>query len=171
LSETQSGSALVRLLLIRHADAGEPGSWIGPDAERPLSDKGVKQAARLAAALLAAKTTIDGILTSPARRCGETATILAAALGIEARAEAHLADGPTLEALRTLLTKRMSSLALVGHEPHLSALIGELTGITNVVMAKGAVIRIDIARPLERGSGSLVWIAPPSLFRAPKGER
>ena len=171
MSGRRAADPRLRLLLVRHADAGDPGAWLGPDAERPLSDKGVKQAARLAAALLAAKCTVDEILTSPARRCGETAAILAEALGIEAHADARLADGPTLEALRTMVGDRTTSLALVGHEPHLSALAQELTGIAALPFEKGAVIRIDIARSLERGSGSLAWIAPPSLFRAPKSER
>ena len=34
------------LLLLRHADAGVPETWTRPDAERPLSPKGHRQAAR-----------------------------------------------------------------------------------------------------------------------------
>ena len=88
MSGRRAADLRLRLLLVRHADAGDPGAWLGPDAERPLSDKGVKQAARLAAALLAAKCSVDEILTSPARRCGETAAILAEAL----RSEEHTSE-------------------------------------------------------------------------------
>ncbi|MFM8279401.1 MAG: SixA phosphatase family protein [Candidatus Limnocylindrus sp.] len=101
--------ATVRLLFIRHGDAGDPGEWIGPDVERPLTDRGVKQISRLAAGLLAARTKIDAVRTSPARRCGETAAIIAAALDIVPSADALLAEGLELNDLTKLVPKRATA--------------------------------------------------------------
>ena len=160
------------LYLIRHADAGDPSEWIGPDAERPLSGKGVKQVARLAATLLAAETAIDEIRYSPARRCVETATVLSAVLEVETVADERLLDGPPIAQLARMFDQKgVARLALVGHEPNLSRLLSELTGITSLSVEKGALIRIDLPNGVSAGSGRLVTIAPPSLLRAPKEER
>lgn len=161
-----------RLYLVRHADAGDPAEWIGPDAERPLSSKGVKQAARLAAALVAAGTSVGALRTSPARRCTETCAVIAAALETTATIDEQLADGPTAAHVAKLLARRGSdALLLVGHQPHLGNLIAELTGITTIPVEKGSMIRIDIAAPYSPGSGQLVALVPPAHLRAPKSER
>lgn len=161
-----------RLYLVRHADAGDPAEWIGPDAERPLSSKGVKQAARLAAALVAAGTSVGALRTSPARRCTETCAVIAAALETTATIDEQLADGPTAAHVAKLLARRGSdALLLVGHQPHLGNLIAELTGITTIPVEKGSMIRIDIAAPYSPGSGQLVALVPPAHLRAPKRER
>ena len=161
-----------RLYLVRHADAGDPAEWIGPDAERPLSSKGVKQAARLAAALVAAGTSVGALRTSPARRCTETCAVIAAALETTATIDEQLADGPTAAHVAKLLARRGNdALLLVGHQPHLGNLIAELTGITTIPVEKGSMIRIDIAAPYSPGSGQLVALVPPAHLRAPKSER
>ncbi|MFM8915372.1 MAG: SixA phosphatase family protein, partial [Candidatus Limnocylindrus sp.] len=166
---TASSIERKRLYLVRHADAGDPAEWIGPDAERPLSSKGVKQAARLAAALVAAGTSVGALRTSPARRCTETCAVIAAALETTATIDEQLADGPTAAHVAKLLARRGSdSLLLVGHQPHLGNLIAELTGITTIPVEKGSMIRIDIAAPYSPGSGQLVALVPPAHLRAPK---
>ena len=48
---TRAAARLMLLHLLRHADAGDPEAWTGPDAARPLSDKGRAQAERLGAFL------------------------------------------------------------------------------------------------------------------------
>lgn len=169
---TASSDELKRLYLVRHADAGDPAEWIGPDAERPLSSKGVKQAARLAAALVAAGTNVGVLRTSPARRCTETCAVIAAALETTATIDEHLADGPSAAHVAKLLARRGNdALLLVGHQPHLGKLIAELTGITSIPVEKGSMIRIDIAAPFTPGSGQLVALVPPAHLRAPKSER
>ncbi|MEI6271277.1 MAG: histidine phosphatase family protein [Chloroflexota bacterium] len=172
MSASQTRSVASSLYLVRHADAGDPSEWIGPDAERPLSGKGVKQAARLAAMLLAAETKIDLIRYSPARRCVETATVLSAVLEVEATVDERLANGPTLSELERMVNRKgIRRLALVGHEPSLSKIVAELTGNSGIAVEKGALIRIDLPNGVAAGAGRLVSIAPPSLFRAPKDER
>lgn len=172
MSAAEPQSAARTLYVVRHADAGDPSEWIGPDAERPLSGKGVKQAARLAAMLLAAETRFDAIRHSPARRCVETATVLSAVLNVEATTDDRLANGPTLPDLDRMFNRKgVRRLALVGHEPSLSKIVAELTGNSGIAVEKGALIRIDLPNGVATGAGRLISVAPPSLLRAPKDER
>ena len=67
------------LHLLRHADAGDPEAWTGPDAVRPLSDKGRKQSKRLGDHLASIGFTADAIITSPKIRAEQTAEIERAA--------------------------------------------------------------------------------------------
>jgi 8-oxo-dGTP diphosphatase len=66
--------------LLAHTDAGDRTRWAGDQDERPLSDLGRRQAARLAAAL--ATAPLDGLYSSPARRCRETLAPLAERFGV-----------------------------------------------------------------------------------------
>jgi phosphohistidine phosphatase SixA len=122
--------------------------------------------------MLAAETGLDVIRHSPARRCVETATVLSAVLEVDAIADERLLDGPPLAQLARMFDqKETARLALVGHEPNMSRLLNELTGLSGLVVEKGALIRIDLPNGVSAGGGRLVTIAPPSLFRAPKEER
>ena len=62
------------LLLVRHADAGVKGSWDGPDALRPLSPMGRRQAEGLVVRL--EDYPVDRILCSPTARCHQTVQLL-----------------------------------------------------------------------------------------------
>ena len=66
------------VLLIRHASAGEPGTWPGPDTARPLDDAGVATAARLSPLL--ALFAPGRLVSASRRRCVQTLAPLAAAL-------------------------------------------------------------------------------------------
>ena len=76
--------------LLRHAHA-EPGS---PDAERPLSERGVRQARAAGAALKVLGVELDACLTSPKVRARETARLACEPLGIEPWEERALRGGP-----------------------------------------------------------------------------
>jgi 8-oxo-dGTP diphosphatase len=80
-------AALMPLLLVRHASAGDRAQWVGDDRKRPLDKRGRKRADKLVAQL--APYPVQAILSSPARRCVETVEPLARArgLGIELRPE------------------------------------------------------------------------------------
>ena len=75
------------LLVVRHADAGDKGSWGGPDVGRPLSPEGRCQAEGLVVRL--EDYPVDRILCSPTVRCHQTVQPLAEdrLLGIDDRSE------------------------------------------------------------------------------------
>ena len=66
---------MIELHLLRHADAGDPMAWDGPDEARPLSDKGERQADRLGRFLAGVGFAPDVIITSPKVRAAQTAEI------------------------------------------------------------------------------------------------
>jgi phosphohistidine phosphatase SixA len=73
---TAHGST-TRLYLLRHADAGDPEGWTGPDDARPLSGKGEKQSRRLGKLLASVGFAPSVILTSPKLRAKQTAEVVA----------------------------------------------------------------------------------------------
>jgi len=97
----------VAIYLIRHAHAGNRSSWRGDDLDRPLSDKGRDQAARLVHTL--AHEPIGQVYSSPSRRCIATVEPLAEDRHLKVRTAAELFEGaepePTLAFLRQHATK------------------------------------------------------------------
>ena len=69
LEESWAGPAS-RILLTRHAHAGDRFRWTGDDTQRPLSSQGYLEAERITDQL--ASFAIDRALTSMALRCTET---------------------------------------------------------------------------------------------------
>ena len=68
------------LILVRHAksDWGDP---LLRDFDRPLNERGKKDAPKMAERLLERKIKIDAFISSPARRAAKTATLFAEAFG------------------------------------------------------------------------------------------
>ncbi len=71
----------VELYFLRHADAGDPLAWDGPDEDRPLSRKGERQAERVARFLHDVGGP-DAVITSPKLRTFQTARIVATEIGM-----------------------------------------------------------------------------------------
>jgi 8-oxo-dGTP diphosphatase len=103
----------VTLLLIRHAEAGDPGSWSDEDHLRPLSEIGHDQAARLA--VLWRAQPLKRIFSSPHTRCIQTMEPLAGALGVEIEATEDLAEGHARDALRLVHEIADEDVALCTH--------------------------------------------------------
>lgn len=160
-------AAHVRIHLLRHAHAGDPLAWDGPDAARPLSRKGRRQAAALGAFLAAAEVRPERIVSSPKVRARETADIVGAALGVTRVLDARLADDCDVRGLEDVVgTAGGRDVMVVGHDPYLSELFGELLGARGLAMPKGSIATIDIRRPLRPGGGELRWFVPPGLLPA-----
>ena len=122
--------------LLRHGDA-EPGS---PDAERPLTDKGRRQARAAGAALKELGVKFEACLTSPKKRAADSAALACEPLGIEPQEEPKLAGG-RFDPLE-LAAETGEDLLLVGHEPDFSNAVRELTG-GDVDIKKGGLAAIE----------------------------
>lgn len=157
----------MELYLLRHAHAGDPAGWDGPDDQRPLSDKGENQADRLGRFLAGMGFQTDAIITSPKLRAAQTATHVAERLGMSVREDARLAGEVSLGTLEAILRDAGDPVrtVVVGHDPDFTELLAILCGAARVPMKKGALARIDTGRPLEPGSGVLRWLVPPDLLR------
>jgi len=156
--------AELELYLLRHAHAGDPSAWDGPDAARPLSQKGRRQAQRLGAFLAERSFAPDAIVTSPKLRAKQTAEIVADALGIGVSVDDRL-GAPLDEDVVGALVDGVggTSVLLVGHDPDFSDLAAALTGCEYLPLRKGALVRIDMALPVTAGNGVLRWLLPPDL--------
>jgi phosphohistidine phosphatase len=160
--------AEVQLHLLRHAHAGDPMKWHGPDAVRPLSEKGRLQAERLGLFLAEAGFQPDAIVSSPLVRAVETARLVATPLELPVRVDDALAGPLDFDVLETLLRQwgDPKRPLLVGHDPAFSQLAADLTGLAELPVRKGALVRIDLVRPIETGAGILRWLLPPDLLAA-----
>ena len=157
----------MELYLLRHAHAGDPGAWDGPDDRRPLSDKGEKQADRLGRFLAGIGFQTDAIITSPKVRAAQTAKWVAERLGAPVGEDDRLAGPVSLGTLEAILRDAGDPLkpVIVGHDPDFTELVAILCGAGRVPMKKGALARIDCSRPVEPGGGTLRWLVPPDLLR------
>ena len=155
------------LHLLRHAHAGDPSSWNGPDAARPLSDKGRSQSERVAAFLAGIGFTPDALITSPKLRATQTAEIVAEVLGIAVIKDDRLAGSLDLATVEAVLRDAgdPDRPMLVGHDPDFSELVASLSAAAGIPMRKGALVRIELDRPLRPGGGTLRWLLPPDALK------
>jgi phosphohistidine phosphatase len=136
--------------LLRHGDAAD-GS---PDAERPLTDKGERQARAAGAALKELGVSIDACLSSPKVRAYDTARLACEPLGVEVTLEPKLAGGPIAA---EELAAGLGDVLLVGHDPDFSMAVHALTG-AQVRLKKGGIAGID--------TGELIALMRPSELEA-----
>lgn len=130
---------LVFLVRHAHAEKGEP------DAARPLSERGRKEASALARQLAGHDSRPSLVLTSPLVRARQTAEAIADEAGVELHVDERLAPGATLLFVREALQEvdGGAPLAIVGHQPDLSEIAFELTG-QDPGFPTGGVAEIDL---------------------------
>lgn len=153
--------------LLRHADAGDPMAWDGPDARRPLSDKGRKQSQRLGDHLASIGYEVNAILASPMLRAEQTADLVADRIGANVELDDRLAAALDLETVDAIIDDAGGAdrVLLVGHDPDFSELVAVLCGAAGVTLRKGAFARIEVDRPLVAGAGMLKWLIPPDALK------
>jgi phosphohistidine phosphatase len=158
----------VELYVLRHAHAGDPMRWTGPDERRPLSQKGHRQADAVARHLAALHVAVNAIVSSPKLRAIETAEAVASALGRPIIIDDRLGGGLEVAALEAMLADLgdPQRVIIVGHDPDFSGLVADLAGAASIPMRKGALARLDAARPLSSGSAILRWLLPPDALEA-----
>ena len=136
------------LLLVRHGQS----SWDDvrlDDRERPLTDKGKRDAAKVGQRLAESEVALDLLVSSPARRARATATAIARKLGIKRRhivEDERLYRGEVDDLLQLIreLEGEHKRVMLVGHNPLLSDLLLQLTGKdSNLPTCAMAVLRFD----------------------------
>jgi phosphohistidine phosphatase len=160
----------MRLLIVRHAIAAERGAPGMSDDERPLTPDGKKRFRIAAKGLARIMPRPDVVFTSPLIRARQTAEIAVRAWGnIEPVDLEALATGD-VDGLAEALSARKAeeSVAIVGHEPHVSVLLARLVGSSQTdrfSFRKGGVVLVDLSGCLKDG-GQLVWFLPPKVLRA-----
>ena len=156
----------IQLHVLRHAHAGDPDAWEAPDATRPLSEKGERQAERMGRHLASIGFAPDAVITSPKVRAARTAEIVASHLGVAVTTDPRLAGPFGLAELDEILADagHPQRPVIVGHDPDFSELVSLLAGAQYIAMRKGALARIDIEGTMRPGVGTLRWLLPPDLL-------
>lgn len=126
------------LWVLRHAEAEDAHGR--PDAERPLTDKGRRQAEAVGAGLAALGVRLDACLASPRVRALDTATIACARLGVDVHVTPELSGG-RFDA-EQLAAGFGEHVLLVGHNPDVAYAVHDLTG-ARVRMRKAALAGIE----------------------------
>jgi phosphohistidine phosphatase len=160
----------MKLTIIRHAIAVAAGSEGMSDDERPLTSKGRRRFQEVARGLAEICEPPDVLLTSPLPRAAETAAIAAAAWGdVAVISEPVLAQGSVDQILAVLARQSPDQhVAIVGHEPTLSALLARLLGSgtgERFAFRKGGVAHLEVPGAPADG-GRLQWFARPRILRA-----
>jgi broad specificity phosphatase PhoE len=155
------------IYLLRHAHAGNKRSWRGPDADRPLSAIGRREASGLIPRYR--DRPVATILSSPALRCQQTVQPLAEQRRLPVGVDGRLDVDATAEDAAALLRPDVDDVVLCTH----GELIGLLLGL---LRARGAPIGEDARWPkgstwLLRLSGDRVaeaaYLPPWAASRSP----
>ncbi len=162
-----------QLWLLRHGEAVPHESK--PDHDRELTARGERQSADAGSALARLGLEFAGCFTSPKVRARDTARLACAALNVEAREAASLADGFDADDAFALLLDAAADapadadpdarVLAVGHEPSLSQVVHDLTG-ARVELKKGGVAAIRMTRT---GAELLVLLRPRELESLARG--
>jgi len=164
------------LYLIRHAEAVDRDDPKYTEEERPLTENGREQARALAAALVARGVTFDAVIASPLDRCRQTAEELLQNMPgpmAELQFCKHLAPGGKARKLvRHLVGVDGESVALIGHEPDLSAFAGRVMGSwkAKLELAKGGIAMLECDGVPDKGRGTLIWLLTPDWVSHQKSE-
>jgi phosphohistidine phosphatase len=158
--------------LVRHAFAAhaDPDRW-PDDSLRPVTPKGAERFGVEARGLTRLVPEVDVVLSSRFARAWQTAELLHEAGWPAPVACPELEAGrPSAAAVDVLRRRPERSLALVGHEPHLSRLASLLcTGDEDRLdlrLKKGGVVLLSVDDAVEPGEATMHWAAPPKLLRA-----
>jgi len=162
----------LELIILRHGEAGTQNHSINNDSERALTAQGRREVQEIAKSLKSLKPDIDLVATSPLTRALETAEIVARAFSKSKKLEQW--DELKPEGERSALYDRLSkmkedsSVLVVGHEPYLSTLIGDLISNKSgcrIVLKKAGIAKVVINSFIPKASGELRWLLTPKQIK------
>ena len=150
--------------LIRHAKAGDRDAWEQPDALRPLSRPGERQAEAIADQF--GDEPIARVLSSPAVRCIQTVRPLADRLGVALEEEELLREGggPSGAHLLARSADDDSAVALCSHGDVIWELLRDLEE-AGVPLSRGMPAKKGSTWRLEVRNGAIVrgtYLPPPT---------
>lgn len=153
----------MRLYFVRHGIAED---LAASDFDRALTKRGRRRVATSANVMKRLGIAPACIFSSPRLRSRQTAEIIAEALETPVTISEAVNFGFDHADLRRLTRNSDADdeVMFVGHNPDMSLLVSELTGV-DVSMKKGGLARIDVlGRTVDEGE--LVWLIAPKVFDA-----
>ena len=161
------------LLIVRHAIAVDRGDPAYPwDDDRPLTPEGIHKFRLAAKGLEKLDVRPERILSSPLLRARQTAEILRDAVQPHLEIEYTPRLKPSAEfgeALGAVAALGVKTVAVVGHEPHLSGFASYLlcgpSHSASLVFRKGAAALVRFPSEPAPGLGFLEWLLQPGALR------
>jgi len=151
----------MKLHIVRHAEAVDQSSAI-PDDYRYLTCRGRTRFRRVADTLKKCGIDPDIIVSSPLVRSVQTAEILAETLRFagELAILPMLADSFSLPRLKEYLESSapVRELVMVGHEPDLGMVVGELLDLSPCTLKKGGVVTLKIKLQQPESVANFLWL-------------
>ena len=166
----------MNLYVLRHASAGvrRPNPIL--DRKRPLDKEGKKLCLQLAQVLNAMDLTFDLVVSSPLKRCMQTASFVGTETGYESSilSSAALAPDANYTQFQKLIREcgAYENVLVVGHNPNITQFLGHLLGVgvnddpattpARIRLRKGSLARVNLAR----GTAVLQSLIDPRVVRA-----
>src|ERR1700746_3601039 len=149
------------LYFLRHASAGEHVANPKKDEKRALDKEGIEQCGYVGRALAALDVQVEVIVSSPLKRCTQTASLVGNEMGYEGKLQIDVGLRPAagLADFRKLLEKyaRQEAIMVVGHNPNLSQFLGAVISDSgceaSLELKKGGVAKVE----MRRTAGMLQW--------------
>ena len=159
-------------LLLRHGIAVERDEWEGPEADRPLTERGATRVGQVAVGLKRLDVQPTHVLSSPLIRAIETAKIVHRSLRVRSAVQivdALLPDASPDRLLSILHDLPPESCVLcVGHEPQLGVAASVMLAgksSTAFPFKKAGACLIELSIPAKPGRGILRWWLTPAQLR------
>lgn len=160
--------------MIRHAKAEDRDEWAAKkhsDEGRPLTQEGIEEFTQVAKMLALGLPTITTIYSSPFKRTMQTAEVLSNAYAkMKFETTPALLQGTPWKDVQQFLLKlewnKDHVTAIVGHENHLSHILGNLITAKeeSIRFKKGGVALVDLELMENKVSGKLLWFLPPKFL-------
>ncbi|HXB44517.1 MAG TPA: histidine phosphatase family protein [Puia sp.] len=161
------------LVLIRHAKSSWQGDVLN-DFDRPLNERGKKEAVEMAKRLIRNKIAIDHFVSSPAKRAKKTATLFIKEFGIRESEilylpELYHASVETFNKVVSGLSNDYATVALFSHNPGITAFVNTfaLAEIDNMPTCSVFAVRAPAASWSEFSQSTKELL----LFNYPKMEQ
>jgi phosphohistidine phosphatase len=159
----------VNVFILRHGEAGTTMTMPSKDFERPLTEAGREEIESIASSIRKLNVEFDRVATSPLTRAKETAEIVVGEYKDRAPKmeiwEELRPEGNRQDVIQRLSKLRQDSdVLLVGHEPYLSTLIGEIITAgspARISLKKGGLAKIQIHSFAPKAAGELRWLLTP----------
>ena len=154
----QGRSRTFAIIALRHGKAVPPQSWDGPDATRPLLQRGVDQAMSIAPGIAAYRPS--KLLSSTAERCRQTVAPTARVTGLDVKEKAEISQdayAPDSAAVTKIVTKRLRksvTTVLCSHGPVLPQIIHAVVQATGTADSG----RLQRAAALSTGEYAVLHI-------------
>ncbi len=159
----------MRLLIIRHGIAEDIGPD-GTDSGRRLTPEGIEKTRQVAQGLVKIAKKPQIVLASPKARAHATAKIIADAFNIQVQLSPIIQEEDPVDLITLIAGRKEDSLAIVGHEPTLGALVELLIsgrmerGSTPLKKAGVACFEITFGKTPSDFHSELKWFTGPEML-------